>query len=315
MARPVKLDHHAEAVYAVRSESPADTPADFTGPPTMNGERRLGALLVAQGSMQPEQIDIVLVHQRRNRGRPFGECAVELGFVTQAQLDQAIAAQHGSVFVPEPERHLFGTSLVALHDPGGEQAEALRGVRAQLALRWFGPEPEKRTLAVVSPRSGDGRTHVCANLAILFAQLGEPTLLIDADLRNGRMHTLFGVDNALGLSSHLALRTNRAPVKTVPGLDNLHLLTTGPTAPNPQELLSRAQFALMLGDLARAYAYILIDTPAALDCGESATVAVRSSGCLMVVRRNRTRMAEAQVLADGLTKLSAQVVGAVINER
>ena len=170
------------------------------------------------------------------------------------------------------------------------------------------------TMAVVSPATGDGRTHVCANLAILFAQLGEPTLIVDADLRGGCMHRLFGIDNAVGLSSHLSRRTTAAPIRAVPGIDHLHLLPCGPLPPNPQELLSRAQFALLLEELAHVYAYILIDTPAAARHGESATVAVRASGCLMVVRRNRTRIAEAQVLADGLGKLSAQVIGAVVNE-
>ncbi len=310
MGRPFKIEPPG-ALHAVSTESADMTPR---GSDPFD-ERRLGALLVRQGSLRHEQIGEVLSHQQRSKGRPFGECAIALGLVTQEQVDHAIALQHGSVFVPQPQRHLYGSDLVTLHDPFSEQSEALRGVRAQLALRWFGPEPERRTLAIVSPCSGDGRTRVCANLAILFAQLGEPTLLIDADMRAGRIHSLFGIDNAQGLSSHLTRRTAQASIKPVPGVEHLHILPCGPRPPNPQELLSRAQFALMLEDLARDYAYILIDTPAALTYGESATIAVRSSGCLMVVLRNRTRVAEAQTLADGLSKLSAQVVGAVINER
>lgn len=310
MIRPLKIDP-SPTLHAVAPEARPPAPHD----PHVVAERRLGALLVKQGRLSLEQVNAVLEHQRQAPApRPFGQCAIELGLLSQPQVDHAIAIQHDSLFVPEAERHLFGRDLVVLHEPFSAQAEALRGVRSQLAMRWFDDQLEKRALAVVSPATGDGRTHVCANLAILFAQLGEPTLIVDADLRGGCMHRLFGIDNAVGLSSHLSRRTTAAPIRAVPGIDHLHLLPCGPLPPNPQELLSRAQFALLLEELAHVYAYILIDTPAAARHGESATVAVRASGCLMVVRRNRTRIAEAQVLADGLGKLSAQVIGAVVNE-
>lgn len=309
MARPIKLDS-SPLLHAIDGEgrSAAVDPSVVT-------ERRLGALLIKQGRMSHDQVEIVLRHQRTSvPARPFGQCAIELGLLSQSQVDHAIAIQHDSLFVPEGERHLFGDDLVVLHDPFSEQAEALRGVRSQLTMRWFDSDLEKRTLAIVSPSAGDGRTHVCANLAILFAQLGEPTLVVDADLRGGRIHTLFGVDNAVGLSSHLSRRTTAAPIREVPGIDYLHVLPCGPLPPNPQELLSRAQFALLLEELAHVYPYILIDTPAAAHFGESATIAVRSSGCLLVTRRHRTRIADAQMLTDGLNKLSAQVVGAVVND-
>jgi protein-tyrosine kinase len=274
------------------------------------GASRLGHILVELGRLDAPQVEAVLAQQAQNPRR-FGELAIALGLVVRADIDVALARQFEIDFVPSTID--AGDMLPA--QGRDAQAEVFRSVRSQLVLRWFGAEPEQRTLAIMSHGEGEGRSHVCAHLAMQLAQLDEDTLVIDADLRKPSMHTFFEVDNRTGLTDYLANRVARAPIRAVPGHPRLHLLPAGPAQPDAQALLERRPFAALLGVLARRYAFILIDTPPAARYSEALTAAVRASGCLLVTRRHRTRMADAQRLAAQLGRHGVEVLGGVMNER
>jgi protein-tyrosine kinase len=276
------------------------------------GSSRLGSILVELGRLEADQVEAVLAQQAQNPGR-FGELAIALGMVVRADIDLALARQFDVDFEPSTIEHSPSLELPARGRD--TQGEVFRAVRSQLVLRWFGAEPEQRTLAVLSHGANEGRSHVCAHLAMQLAQLDEDTLVIDADLRKPSLHTFFGVDNSTGLTDYLARDVTRAPIRAVPGKPRLHLLPAGSAKPDAQALLERRQFGLLLGVLAQRYAFILIDTPPASQYSEAITAAVRASGCLLVTRRNRTRLADAQRLSEQLTRHSVEVLGAVMNER
>ena len=109
-------------------------------------------------------------------------------------------------------------------------------------LRWFDTDPAHKALAIISGERREGRSYIAANLAVVFSQLGEHTLLIDADMRNPSQHKLFGLDNGGGLSAVLSGRGRPVTVKHVPGLPDLWVLPAGAPPPNPLELLARPQF-------------------------------------------------------------------------
>jgi receptor protein-tyrosine kinase len=201
-----------------------------------------------------------------------------------------------------------------LMDPEELGSEALVAVRSQLVHRWFGEDPEQRALAIVSTDRGDGRSYVCSRLARLFADLDEDTLLIDADLRRPSLHTIFGADNSVGLSSYLQGQIAQPPVRAVPGVPFLHLLTAGPAVEQPHRLIARNEFGRLLEHLAPQFRAIFIDTPPAAEGADAVTVALRASGALLVVRRNAARLADQRELAQRLTDSTVEVVGAVINE-
>ena len=125
--------------------------------------------------------------------------------------------------------------------------EHLRSLRTQLSLRWF--ENQQAALAIVSPGSGEGRSWIAANLAVLFAQTGKRTLLIDADLRRPRQHALFGIPERNGLSSILAGRAGLDGLTEIPGVPDLTVLPAGVVPPNPQELLARPLFQRLINAL------------------------------------------------------------------
>ena len=201
---------------------------------------------------------------------------------------------------------------LVVNDPAGARAETLRELRSQLILRWFG---ECRTLAVLGARARDGAGTVAANLAIVMAQLGEPTLLIDANLRTPTQHSLFGVAPAVGLSDLLQNRdVHDEAVRPVVGIDNLHLLAAGPVPVNPQELVSRTPFIYLMKTLPERFRAVIVATPPALDYADAQVIAARARGCLLVTRRHRTRIADVERVKSQLEPGQALLLGGVIQE-
>ena len=190
----------------------------------------------------------------------------------------------------------------------------LRALRGQLMLRWFGDEPERRSLAIVSAEKGAGRSHIAANLAIVFSQLGEHTLLIDADMRNPRQHELFGLERRQGLSTILSGRGNADAITRISDLKDLSVLSAGPIPPNPQELLSKPVFSQFLAELVNEFRIVIIDTPPADDFADAHTLTACAGAALLVARARQTRLNSLRSLADTLTTHRAKVVGTLLNE-
>jgi protein-tyrosine kinase len=276
------------------------------------GNSRVGEILVALGRLREPQIRAVLELQAHDPRR-FGELAQILGYATQGDIDLALSRQHApgldEILVDFPR-----SPAAAPIDPDELGSEALVAVRSQLVHRWFGEDPEQRALAIVSTDPGDGRSYVCARLARLFADLDEDTLLIDADLRRPSLHRIFGADNSVGLSSYLQGEVAQPPVRAVPGIPYLHLLTAGPAVAQAHRLIARSEFGRLLERLAPQFRAIFIDTPAASLGPDAITVALRASGALLVVRRHDARLADQRELAQRLAESTVEVVGAVIND-
>lgn len=201
------------------------------------GERSIGAILVDSGKLTLDQADQVMRLQKQNNIR-FGEAAKLLGLASEEDIQFALARQYGYAYLRRGEGKV-DDNLIAAYEPYSKPVEALRALRSQLMLRWFDPDDGHKMLTIASPNRGDGRSWLAANLAIVFSQLGERTLLIDADLRHGSQHSLFKLNNQTGLSTVLAGRTTTASVQRVPSFADLSVFTCGPIPPNPQELLGR----------------------------------------------------------------------------
>ena len=275
-------------------------------------ERSIGAILVQEGRLTIEDAEKVLRVQREE-GLQFGTAAIQLGVLTEADIEFALSQQFNYPCLNREDSGVSG-DLVAAYGPPGPQLEALRTLRTQLLLRCFDAAPDHNALAIVSGSRQEGRSILAANLAIVFSQLGENTLLIDADMRHPRQHQLFGLENRNGLSAMLSGRSSRDVVKRIPGLNNLSVLVSGITPPNPLELLSRSAFPELLRDLGKEFDVILIDTPASSDCADAQTIAARAGSALIVVRNNRARMSSVRNLAQGIADAGAAIVGSVLNE-
>jgi protein-tyrosine kinase len=277
--------------------------------PVAAKERSIGKLLLESGKISPADADRILRTQHE-RGLRFGEAAMMLGLVTEEDIHNALSKQFDYPCLPHNSKAL-DPELVAAFHPRNPKVEALRVLRSQIALRWYS---EHKSMVVTGARGGQGTSHIAANLAVVFSQLGARTLLIDADLRKPRQHHLFRQQGGSGLSDILGGRANTDVIRQVAGMTNLALLTTGTMPPNPQELLGRPAFTDLLNAASAKYDVILLDTPPALDCSDAQTLGARIGGALVVVRRNHAKVADVEEVKQQLAIAGAKTVGTVLNE-
>jgi chain length determinant protein tyrosine kinase EpsG len=272
---------------------------------------RLGQQLIEMGKIAPTDIARIIANQRA-RGLRFGEAAVDLGLLTPDDLRRALSEQNAYPYV-EVGGSWMHSALVAAHKPFDAAAEAIRGLRSQLSLRWF--TERRKALAVAGARAGAGSSSIAANLAVCFAQLGRRTLLVDANLRAPRLADLFGIHGGHGLSDVLAGRCRPGEATgTVQPFAQLSLLASGPVPPNPQELLGRVGFSYLLETSRAAYDVVIVDTPPALEYSDAHLIAAGTAGYLLVARRHRTRLADLDRVRGEMTHTGASLVGTVITD-
>src|SRR5439155_27143105 len=197
-------------------------------------DRRIGAILAEQGKIGLQDIERVLELQQR-QGSRFGEAALRVGLITPVDLQSALAAQYDFPHLL-PGTGGISTEIVVAYEPFHPRAEELRALRTRLSIRWSNAEVRHRVLAIVSPGPGEGRSYVAANLAAVFSQLGERTLLVDADMRTPRQHRIFNIPDRVGHSAVLSGRADRGAVAPVREFGRLSLLPAGAPPPNPHEL-------------------------------------------------------------------------------
>jgi protein-tyrosine kinase len=271
---------------------------------------RIGEILLNMGAISEADLQKVMA-AHLDRGEPFGKVAVAMKLITESELRQALAQQFAYPIARIGESPLSPT-LAAAYEPFGQYAEGLRTLRSQLLMRWM--SEHECTLAVCSARSGEGCSTLAANLAIVFAQLGERTLLIDANLRRPVQHHLFGLGECDGLTDLIKglTRTEKA-LRKIPKFECLNVLTAGTPPPNPQELLSRLPFAQVLDEMSGRYDVIIIDTPPLLEFADGQIIAARARGCLLGTRRDSTRLIDIARMRALLDPNLTHVLGAVIS--
>jgi len=271
---------------------------------------RIGSILSAAGKLDSARIGQVLRLQQTQHGLRFGQAALRLGLISREDLLLALAKQYDF-----PCHRLNGGSvhpdLIAFCDAQHPSVERLRTLRTRLLIRWSGPGSKSRALAIVSPGSCEGRSFVAANLAVLFAQLGMRTLLVDADMRAPRQYRIFDVADRGGLSSVLSGRA--AGEVPLPAFGPLAVMPAGALPPNPQELLLRPALASYLELASAQYDVVLVDTPPARDTADTHGVAFCAGSALVLARMNHTRLDEATALARDLSEAGTLVLGTVLN--
>src|SRR5262249_25251839 len=151
-------------------------------------------------------ISRVLESSQRHRLR-FGEAAVRMGLVKVEDVEFALARQFAFPYLNRNETAI-SPRIIAAHLPNHPMVEQFRTLRAEVSARASDDLNAHLVVAVVSPERGDGRSFTAANLAVVFAQLGRSTLLIDASFRTACLHRWFAVNNRAGLSTILARRAS-----------------------------------------------------------------------------------------------------------
>jgi receptor protein-tyrosine kinase len=275
--------------------------------------RSIGAILLDAGLLRPEDAERILLLQRQENLR-FGEAAVRLGLLTEADIQFALARQFAFPYLrPSADKKSISEEVVAAYQPFSPLVEQMRAVRSQIMLRWIDKTEQRHVFTVVGAERGEGRSYLAANLAVVFTQLGERTLLIDANLRNPRQHLLFNIQNQVGLSTYLAGRSRDESIIRITDLMGLFVLPSGPVPPNPIELLSRRSFDELLMHARASYDVVIIDTPGLVEGEDGALIAVRAGAAIAVARGNKTRVNGFADMVKGLSNAGVVVVGTVLN--
>lgn len=272
----------------------------------------LGQVLRSFKGLTDEQIEQIVLHQRAHNLR-FGESAVALNYANRDEVMWALSQQFHYPYANKDE-HKFPSELVTAVSPFDEASEVFRDLRSQLLDDFFAAQKAPTALAVVSPHAGDGRTFFAANLAVALSQLGARTLLVDANLRSPRVHSVFNISNNTGLSSILLGREESNVIHQIVGLPSLYILPAGAIPPNPMELVQRPAFGLLMHDLISKFDHVVVDTPSAASGADSRVIAAKCGSGLMIGRRDRSSMSSLEKLAQGIAKSGARLAGLVIND-
>src|ERR1700686_1389616 len=204
--------------------------------------------------------------------------------------------------------------LVAQHLPKSQMSEAFRALRTALLLSRADKPPQVILVTSALPR--EGKTTAAENLAVTLAQLGDKTVLVDADLRKpgvGRLLNL-GSGKYAGLSSYLA-GVSTLDLVTVPhpAIPNLAAIPTGPLPPNPADLLSSHKLADAIVELRTKFKFVVIDSPPIMAATDAVILSVQADGVLLVVRSGETPKEAFTRTRDLLTSVKSRILGVVLN--
>lgn len=347
-----QIQDTSSALYRLGVTGDAETDAELELTPTQLQERdRLetnlalyrqiyATLLQSYEQVRLAEIqntsNVVLVEPASPPGSPFRPdpprdalLAAVMGLVVAAAIVLLIELLDDTIKGPEDiARHLGLPVLglvaridpelqseapLAMQQPRAPIVEAFRSLRTN--LQFASVDRPLRRILVTSPSPKDGKSTISANLAVVFAQGGRSVILVDADLRRPAIHKRFKLSNRTGLSELFMGPVDEANLPlhetTVPGL---RLLTTGGLPPNPAELVGSEKMQSILAALQRQADLLVIDTPPVMAVTDSAVLAARVDGVVLVIRPGETKLAASRQAVEQLRRSNAPLLGVVLND-
>ncbi len=192
-----------------------------------------------------------------------------------------------------------------------QAAEAVRRLRTNLSYMDVDNPP--RAIVITSPKQGDGKSTISANLALAIALSGQSVTLIDCDLRRPNVAKTLDVDDTVGLTDVLAGRIPLADaLQEHPEFPALTILTCGNRPPNPSELLGSQAMRTVIETLSR-HGMVIIDAPPLLPVTDAAIVAQNADGALVTVGAGRTIDTDLAQAIEHLTRVHARPLGVIMN--
>lgn len=202
---------------------------------------------------------------------------------------------------------------VALAEPRSQVAEAFRSLRTN--LQFTSVDRPLRTLLITSPTPAEGKSTVAVNLGVVMAQSGLRVALVDADLRRPRIHKLLGLPNQQGISNLFVQNPiNLDGTLQKAAIQDLWALTAGDLPPNPAELLASEKIVEIMEKVQEIADVLVIDSPPVTAVTDSALLAPRVDGVLLVLKPGVTQMAAARQAVEQLQRLGSRLLGVVLNE-
>ncbi len=211
----------------------------------------------------------------------------------------------------EGENGSAGALVRYMDFPKSHMWEAYRALRTSILLSHSGGPP--RSLLVTSALPGEGKTTTALHTAMVLAQTGKRTVLIDLDLRKPTIARRIGLDGTRGMTNYLSGNSRLASQLQPSGVPNLFVLPSGPHPPNPAELIGSPRMKSTL-ELLREYVdFVVLDSPPILSVSDALILANIVDGVVLVVQGGRTPREAVRKASDRLHSVGGQILGALIN--
>ena len=205
-----------------------------------------------------------------------------------------------------------GDELVVMKLPKSIVSENIKSLRTN--LQFTSVDGELKTILVTSTNASEGKSFISANLAVSFAQADKKVLLVDCDLRKGRIHKIFNTSNTNGLSNLLTseLVSFRKFIRATK-IKNLDIMTSGTYPPNPSELLASNKNKRLIDILSDHYDVIIFDGAPVGGLTDSAILSSLMDETVIVVKEANTTRADLANAKESLDKVGARIAGVVFN--
>ncbi|WP_186431532.1 CpsD/CapB family tyrosine-protein kinase [Clostridium sp. BSD9I1] len=204
------------------------------------------------------------------------------------------------------------SELITITKPLSPMSETYRTLRTN--IKFSSVDKDIKVIMVTSSGPGEGKSTTASNLAVVMAQAGNKTVIIDCDQRKPRLHKVFGLSNEKGISDILAKEIKFEAAVQNTDQENLSIITSGTKPPNPAELLSSITMKEFLDFIKKEYDCIIIDTPPIVAVTDAQLLSRHADGCILVVASGQADRDAAMKAKELLEKVDAHMLGVVLNK-
>jgi len=270
----------------------------------------IGEHLIEMGSTSPEKLDAALAFQKR-KGGLLGETMLRMGMISKDQLQTALGIKHG-MLRPGTSPDEIPYNLIMAKRPISSLAEEFRGIRTRLVTTLSAEEVSMFSVASVEARSD--ADYIATNLAAAFAQLGQRTLIVDADLRVNRMGRFFKLQPDTTLNSVLCGDADLSDAVVPTLVNNLHVVCSGGPTNISQELLAGDNFPAVLDQAADEFDIIVVLSAPFNKVTDGQLVWTRTKKTFVAVRKNHDKVASLKKMNTIIRQVGADVVGVALTK-
>jgi capsular exopolysaccharide synthesis family protein len=204
------------------------------------------------------------------------------------------------------------SKIISYRDPKSPISEVFRTLRTNIRFASF--DTPLKTIVFTSAGPNEGKSTVAANLAVTLCHTGNRVLVVEGDLRNPTVHKMFTLPNNAGLTNILVSRDDYRGFVQHSMLDRLDVITSGPTPPNPAELLGSEKMKHLLAEFSKDYDYVLIDAPPVVVVTDAALLASICDGTILVLGSGEVIIDGAIKAKELLSGAKANIIGTVLNK-
>ncbi|MEY2927005.1 MAG: Chain length determinant protein tyrosine kinase [Pseudomonadota bacterium] len=292
----------------LRSTSHAIRQSPWTEEGSKAHPQALGQILLELKALNADQVDLVLDEQKKG-GQLYGETAIALNLVEPAVIQRALE-QQSRFTVLDPADKRIDPRVIAAFDPRDDFAQSIRALRGSLASLRTGEGEPIKTIAIVGIETAPECGIIAANLAVVCAQAGYRTILVDANTDYATHDRLFSVTNRAGVTSLLTNRMSGIETLQMTALPNLAIIAAGPAVPNTAEMFERTLLFHRLHPLLGTHDFIIVD--AATHAAEVAgSVCTGADGILIAVKQNHSSTRELQTRIAQFEARGIPIIGTV----